>query len=303
MNFVSGPTANPLNTWTHVALTYDGATLRLYVNGSQAATRAATGAIQTTTNPLWIGGNQPYGEYFQGLIDEARVYNRALTQTEIQNDMDTPVVPAAPDPTPPCAPSGLTARRPASQINLSWTASTDNVGVTGYRVERCQGTACTDFTQVGTPTATTFNDTGLAASTTYRYRVRAADQAGNFSAYSRLPRHDARRPGHHPAVGADRPGGNRGEHEPNQSEWTASTDNVGVTGYRVERCQGTTCTNFAQVGTPTATSFSQHRTCRRHQLPLPRASRRRRRQPERLLRHRSPRRPCPTPRRRARRRA
>ena len=61
------------------ALTYDGTTLRLYVNGTQVATRAATGAIQTTTNPLWIGGNSPYGEYFQGLIDEVRVYNRALT--------------------------------------------------------------------------------------------------------------------------------------------------------------------------------------------------------------------------------
>ena len=53
-----------------MVLTYDGGTLRLYVNGTAVATRAATGAIQTTTSPLWIGGNQPYGEYFQGLIDE-----------------------------------------------------------------------------------------------------------------------------------------------------------------------------------------------------------------------------------------
>ena len=91
IQYVGGPTANPVNAWTHVALTYDGANLRLYVNGTQAATRAATGAIQTTTNPLWIGGNQPYGEYFQGLIDEARVYNRALTQPEIQTDMNAPL--------------------------------------------------------------------------------------------------------------------------------------------------------------------------------------------------------------------
>jgi Concanavalin A-like lectin/glucanases superfamily len=91
VQFLGGPTANPVNAWTHVALTYDGAALRLYVNGTQAATRAATGAIQTTTNPLWIGGNTPYGEYFQGLIDEARVYNRALSQTDIHNDMNTPL--------------------------------------------------------------------------------------------------------------------------------------------------------------------------------------------------------------------
>ena len=49
----------------------------------------------------------------------------------------------------------------ATQINLSWTASTDNVGVTGYRVERCQGAGCTNFAQIATPTGTTFSDTGL----------------------------------------------------------------------------------------------------------------------------------------------
>ena len=50
-----------------LALTYDGASLRLYVSGTQVATRAAAGAIQASANPLWIGGNQPYGEYFRGL--------------------------------------------------------------------------------------------------------------------------------------------------------------------------------------------------------------------------------------------
>ena len=86
---MSGPTASPVNAWTHVALTYDGATLRLFVNGTQVATRATTGTIQTTDNPLWIGGNSPYGEYFHGLIDEVRVYNRALTQADIQADMNS----------------------------------------------------------------------------------------------------------------------------------------------------------------------------------------------------------------------
>jgi hypothetical protein len=67
--------------------------LTLYVNGVVVASRAQTGAIQSVANPLWIGGNSPYGEYFQGLIDEVRVYNRALTQTEIQTDMATAVTP------------------------------------------------------------------------------------------------------------------------------------------------------------------------------------------------------------------
>ena len=58
-DWVGGPTASPLNAWTHVALTYDGTIMRLYVNGTQVATKARTGTIQTTTNPLWIGGNSP----------------------------------------------------------------------------------------------------------------------------------------------------------------------------------------------------------------------------------------------------
>ena len=92
---------------------------------------------------------------------------------------------AAADTTPPTAPTNLTATAVSTtQINLSWTASTDNVGVTGYKVERCSGAACANFVQIAAPTGTTFNDTGLAASTSYSYRVRANDAAGNNSGYS-----------------------------------------------------------------------------------------------------------------------
>ena len=74
-----GPTALTANTWAHLAATYDGVTMRLYVNGVQVASRAQTGAIATSTNPLQIGGDSIYGQYFAGLIDEVRVYNRALS--------------------------------------------------------------------------------------------------------------------------------------------------------------------------------------------------------------------------------
>jgi hypothetical protein len=87
----TGPAVLPLNTWTHLAATYDGSTIRLYVNGSQVASTARTGAITTSTSPLRIGGDSVWGEYFTGLIDEVRVYNRALSQTEIQTDMNIPV--------------------------------------------------------------------------------------------------------------------------------------------------------------------------------------------------------------------
>ncbi len=87
------PTALAVNTWSHLATTYDGATLRLYVNGVQVASRARAGAIETSAGALRIGGNSVWGEYFQGRIDEVRVYNRALTAAQITTDMNTAVTP------------------------------------------------------------------------------------------------------------------------------------------------------------------------------------------------------------------
>ncbi len=69
------------------------------------------------------------------------------------------------------------------QIDLTWAAATDNVAVTGYRLERCGGASCTNFLQIDAPTATTYSDTGLAPNT-YRYRVRAVDAADNLGGYS-----------------------------------------------------------------------------------------------------------------------
>ena len=86
-----GPAPLTVNTWTHLAATYDGTTMRLYVNGAQVASQAQTGAIATSTDPLQIGGDSIYGQYFQGAIDEVRIYNVALTAAEIQADMNTPV--------------------------------------------------------------------------------------------------------------------------------------------------------------------------------------------------------------------
>ena len=82
----------PLNTWTHVAMTYNGAQMRLYVNGVLVGQRAQTGSIQTNNGQLRIGGSAAFGEFFQGMIDEVRIYNRALSATEITTDMTTPVV-------------------------------------------------------------------------------------------------------------------------------------------------------------------------------------------------------------------
>jgi hypothetical protein len=82
------------------------------------------------------------------------------------------------DTTAPSTPGGLASpAKTSSSVSLTWNASTDNVGVTGYRVLR-------GGTQVGTATGTSYTDSGLTASTAYTYTVRAYDAAGNVSAAS-----------------------------------------------------------------------------------------------------------------------
>ena len=189
--FASSPlyatTALAVNTWMHLAATYDGTTTRLYVNGTQVSSQAQTGAMAASTNPLQIGGDSLYGQFFQGTIDEVRIYNVALTAAQIQADMNAPIsaVGATNDTQPPTAPANLTATVvSSSQINLSWTAATDTVGVTGYLLQRSLGAGSTNFTQLAAPSGTNYSDTSLTSATIYNYRVRATDAAGNLSAYS-----------------------------------------------------------------------------------------------------------------------
>jgi glucose/arabinose dehydrogenase/PKD repeat protein len=90
-----GPSVLAANTWSHLAMTWDGATTRLYVNGTQVASGALTGSAVTSSAPLRIGGNSVWGEWFSGAIDEVRIYNRALTAAEIATDRDTAIGGAA----------------------------------------------------------------------------------------------------------------------------------------------------------------------------------------------------------------
>jgi PKD repeat protein len=91
------------------------------------------------------------------------------------------------DTTPPSKPTGPVAKPMSSaRIDLSWNASTDNVAIRRYRVERCSGASCTNFVQVARVAGTTFSNTALTSSTNYRFRVRAVDTTGNLSGYSSI---------------------------------------------------------------------------------------------------------------------
>ncbi len=103
------------------------------------------------------------------------------TPTITPTPTNTPVPPVLPN-----APSNLVATAISrSQINLSWMDNATNE--TGFRIERCKGSTCTNFAQIATVGAdvTSYSNTKLTASTTYRYRVLAYNESGN-SAYSNI---------------------------------------------------------------------------------------------------------------------
>ena len=100
---VGGSDSLPIDEWSFLAATYDGTTIRLYVNGSQVASEAQTGSLVGSTDDLLLGNNDSWNG-FDGLIDDLRIYNSALTPAQLAVDMGTPV-PAGSI----AAPSGLVA--------------------------------------------------------------------------------------------------------------------------------------------------------------------------------------------------
>jgi PKD repeat protein len=116
-----GSSVVPLNQWSFLAATYDGSTLRMYINGNLVGRRAIRGSITSTSNPLTLGGDWD-GEMFTGLIDNVRIYNGALSQSAIQADMSTAVggQPAG----PPSANAGPNESGPeGSTISFSGSAT------------------------------------------------------------------------------------------------------------------------------------------------------------------------------------
>jgi chitodextrinase len=194
------------------------ANYRLYRNGVMVATLASTTYQNTGLSPATT---------YTYRVD-------AVDTTGNGSGLSAPVTvstPSAPDTTAPSTPKGVAASAVSdTKINLSWSPSSDNVGVTGYRVIR-NGAV---LTTVGT--ATTFQDTGLLAATTYTYRVQALDAAGNVSPQSSAASAttqatpDTIPPTTPTGVTASAISGSQ-----ITISWIASTDNVGVAGYRVYR--------------------------------------------------------------------
>jgi hypothetical protein len=98
LNTVRGPYSIVPTTggWTHVAFTYDGTTVKGYLDGVLKIAAPADGQIQTRSTNLLLGVDPALGQGFKGKLDDVRIYNRALTQLEIQTDMGKAVPPAVP---------------------------------------------------------------------------------------------------------------------------------------------------------------------------------------------------------------
>lgn len=149
------------------------------------------GALTVSGNPTGVTPNQRYLNNItpvnlqMGDATNTTGVTFAWDNSSGNHAMVTTRIPqASADVTPPTDPSNLVVTATGSSTTaLTWTASTDDVGIANYRVERCSGVACSPVTEIGTPATNSFNNSGLTKNTLYRYRVRAYDGT-NFSGYS-----------------------------------------------------------------------------------------------------------------------
>jgi len=157
----------PTGSYVHVAGTWNGSTMAIYFNGALKASLAATGSNTNTTDSLTIGGKNgsgTAGDYFQGDLDDVRVYNRGLSASEIAIVMALPLG----------IPQGITAAATNAQVNLTWTPVS---GATSYHVKRST-TSGSNYTTLATPSVPNYTDLGVTNGTKYFYVISALNATG-----------------------------------------------------------------------------------------------------------------------------
>ena len=234
---------------TEVSLSWDASTDNVAVSGYVVRRDSA------------IIGNTPNTNYDDVGLQPSTTYSYTVAAQDVagNNSPETAPVSAttlsAPDTEAPTIPTNLqgTAISP-SRIDLTWEASTDNIGVTAYELRR-------DGSLIASPSGTSFSDTGLIANTSYSYTIAARDSAGNVSAefgaimVATLAVPDTEAP--------TTPTNVQGSAVSSSSvslNWTASNDNIGVTGYEIRRSSivvGTTAsTSYRDDGLAAVTTYS-----------------------------------------------
>jgi hypothetical protein len=126
----------PLNTWYHAAATYNGSTMRLYLNGAEIGSVSKTGTVATSASvPVSIGRSPEGSSYMHGAIDEVRIYNRGLSASEITDVYQDGGTPPSGDTTPPTVSiSSPSAGATVSGSSVAITANaSDNVALAGVQ--------------------------------------------------------------------------------------------------------------------------------------------------------------------------
>ncbi len=227
--------------WHHVVGTQGAGGMSLYIDG------AVVGTNPTTNNQVFTGfwraggGNlggwtdSPSTFEFKGSLDEVAIYDQELSSAAVAAHYSLGSGSPA-DTIAPSAPTGVSATVTGNSVALSWSASTDNVGVTGYSVYRglTASFAPDASTKLADVSTTSFTDPNVPVGT-YYYEVVARDAASNVSLTSSsaaatiAPAPDTTPPSVPSGVTASVSG------NAVSLAWTSSTDNVGVTGYSVYR--------------------------------------------------------------------
>ncbi|HUC20212.1 MAG TPA: fibronectin type III domain-containing protein, partial [Candidatus Polarisedimenticolaceae bacterium] len=225
----------------------NGATVNWTTNEpSSSQVDYGTTAAYGSSTALNASLDTSHSQVVAGLSDNTTYHYRvrstdAAGNTAISSDL-TFTTPPQPDTQAPTTPNDLAATAVSfTQVNLTWSAATDNIGVVKYILKR-------DGIPIAQPTGTSFSDTGRSPNTSYNYTIAAADAAGNISSDST-------------AVNATTPADTQAPTVPVSLtativsstqvtlNWTASTDNAGVTGYNILR-------NGSPIGFVAGTSFN-----------------------------------------------
>jgi hypothetical protein len=169
-----------IGQWTHVACTYNGANIRLYINGTQRGTIARTGPILDEAGVGWlIGARTPASPaiFMSGRLDEVRIYDRALSATDVVQLVNV----SGPDTTPPVRSNGSPSGTLSAGTSQATLALTTDESAT-CRFSTTAGTSFAAMSNSFTTTGSTSHSTtvsGLVNGNSYTYYVRCQDAALN----------------------------------------------------------------------------------------------------------------------------
>jgi len=229
---------------------------RINLNWSASTDNVAVTGYRISRNGALLVSLGNVSTYQDSSLTAATTYVYTIQAFDAAGNVSAPSAQAsattttAADATPPTIPTNLVGNViSATQINLSWSASTDNNVVADYRLYR-------DGVLVATLVSTTYQNTGLSPATTYTYRVDAVDATGNASGLSApvtvstTSAPDTAAPTTPTGLVASAVSDTK-----INLNWSPSTDNIGVTGYRVIR-NGALLTTLANVTTYQDTSLN-----------------------------------------------